>query len=176
MMKKVTAVLLSTMIGSSLYAGNYDTETKGFLGLEIGAATVEGERLYDYNHKGDAVEYGLRFGAQSSDWRATFAFDYFDSSSDDQNVEKGLFLIDYFFFESDADSISVKPFIGANVGLINYESTGVDATDFIYGGQAGIVVGVGESVDLDLGYRYSLSGSEKVNNLGSIVFGLNYLY
>jgi len=175
MMKKVAAVLLSTIIGSSLYAGNYDTNTKGFLGLEVGAATVEGERLNDYNHKGDAIEYGIRFGAKSDDWRATFAFDYFDSSSDDQNVEKGLFLIDYFFFDTDS-SISVKPFIGANVGLVNYESTGVDATDFIYGGQAGILLGIAESIDLDLSYRYSLSGSERINNLGSIVFGLNYLY
>jgi hypothetical protein len=35
---------------------------------------------------------------------------------------------------------------------------------------------VGESIDLDLSYRYSLSGSERVNDLGSIIFGLNYLY
>ena len=174
-MKKIAAVLLSTMIGSSLYAGNYNTGTKGFLGLEVGAATVDGERLNDY-HKGSAVEYGLRFGAENNDWRATFAFDYFDSGSDDQNVEKGLFLVDYFFFESDSSSVSIKPFIGANAGLINYESTGVDATDFIYGGQAGVVFGMNENLDLDLSYRYSLSGSEKVNNLGSIVFGLNYLY
>ena len=175
MIKKMAMVLLSTVIGTSLYAGNYDTGTKGFIGLEVGAATVDGERFGGVFHEGDAVEYGIRFGAQSDEWRATFAFDYFDSSSDDQNVEKGLFLIDYFFFDSDS-TISVKPFIGANVGLINYESTGVDATDFIYGGQAGILFGMGESIDLDLSYRYSLSGSDRVNNLGSIVFGLNYLY
>jgi len=175
MIKKMAIVLVSTVLGSSLYAGNYDTATKGFIGLEVGAATVDGQRLNDKSHEGSGVEYGLRFGAQSEDWRATFTFDYFDSSGDDQNVEKGLMLIDYFFIKNDSE-LNIRPFIGANVGLINYESTGVDATDFIYGGQAGVVVGVGESVDLDLSYRYSLSGSEKVNNLGSIVFGLNYLY
>ena len=174
MVRKVAAVLLSTMIGSSLYAGNYDTNTKGFLGLEVGAATVDGDRL-DGKHKGDAVEYGLRFGAQSNEWRATFAFDYFNSDSDDQKVEKGYLMVDYFFLQSDSE-LKVRPFIGANVGLINYESTQVDATDFIYGGQAGVVVGVGENVDLDLSYRYSLSGSDNVNDLGSIVFGFNYLY
>ena len=174
MIKKVTAVLLSTMIGSTLYAGNYDTGTKGFLGLEVGAATVDGDTLLG-KHTGDAVEYGLRFGAQSNEWRATFAFDYFNSDSDDQNVEKGYLMVDYFFLQSDSE-LNVRPFVGANVGLINYESTQVDATDFIYGGQAGVVVGVGENVDLDLSYRYSLSGSDKVNDLGSIVFGFNYLY
>ena len=174
-MKKVAAVLLSTIIGSSLYAGNYDANAKGFLGLEVGAATVDADRFGGFTHEGDAVEYGIRFGAQSDVWRATFAFDYFDSSSDDQNVEKGLLMVDYFLFTSDTE-YKVRPFVGANVGLINYESTGIDATDFIYGGQAGVIVGVGENIDLDLSYRYSLSGSEKVNNLGSIIFGLNYLY
>ena len=172
MIKKMAIVLMSTVIGTSVYAGNYDTETKGFLGIELGAATVEGERLNDFNHAGSAVEYGIRFGAQSQEWRATFAFDYFDSSSDDQNVEKGFLMVDYFLFNNEG----IRPFIGGNVGLINYESTGVDATDFVYGGQAGVIYGVNESLDIDLSYRYSLSGSTRVNNLGSIVFGLNYLY
>jgi len=172
MIKKMAIVLMSTVIGTSLYAGNYDTVTKGFIGLEVGAATVDGERLGGVFHQGDAVEYGLRFGAQSDEWRATFAFDYFSSDSDDQNVEKGFLMVDYFLFNSD----NIRPFVGANVGLINYESTLVDATDFVYGGQAGVVVGLGESIDLDLSYRYSLSGSDRVNDLGSIIFGLNYLY
>ncbi len=172
MIKKMAMVLMSAIIGTSLYAGNYDTGSKGFIGLEVGAATVDGERLGGIFHQGDAVEYGLRFGAQSDEWRATFAFDYFDSSSDDQNVEKGFLMVDYFLFNSD----NIRPFVGANVGLINYESTLVDATDFVYGGQAGVIVGLGENIDIDLSYRYSLSGSERVNDLGSIVFGLNYLY
>ena len=172
MIKKMAIVLMSAVIGTSLYAGNYDAGTKGFLGIELGAGTVQAERLNDFNHEGSAVEYGIRFGAQSQEWRATFAFDYFDSSSDDQNVEKGLFMIDYFLLNRNG----IRPFVGANTGLINYESTGVDATDFIYGGQVGVIVNVLDSMDLDLSYRYSLSGSTQVNNLGSIVFGLNYLY
>ncbi len=175
MVKKIVAVLLGTMIGSSLYAGNYDVGTKGFLGLEFGAATVEGERLNEFNHKGDAVEYGIRFGAQSDEWRATFAFNYFDSSEDDQNVEKGFLMVDYFFF-SNKSEFDIRPFIGGNIGIVNYESTGVDTTDFVYGGQAGVVVGLGESFDIDVSYRYSLSGSDQINELGSVVFGLNYLY
>jgi len=166
---------MSMMIGSSLYAAGHNDKVQGFLGLEVGVATVQGERLNDYNHQGDAVEYGVRLGALSDEWRATFTFDYFDSTRDDQNVEKSLFLLDYFFFESDS-VIGVRPFIGANVGLINYESTGVDVNSFVYGGQAGILFRVDESVDLDVSYRYSLPRSEHVNNLGSIVFGFNYLY
>ena len=175
-MRKTAAILMGVMLSSFVYAGNSDADSKGFLGLEFGAATVEGERLNDFNHQGSAVEYGLRLGAQNDEWRATFVFDYFDSTDDDQNVEKGLLLVDYFFFENDESGMSVRPFIGGNVGLVNYESTGVDATDFVYGGQGGVVIGVNENIDFDLSYRYSLSGSEQINNMGSLVFGFNYLY
>ena len=175
MMKKMAMVLVGTLIGTSLYADNYGTDAKGFVGLEVGAGTVDAERLNEEFHSGDAVEYGVRFGAQSDEWRATFAFDYFDSSSDDQNIEKGLLMVDYFVFQDESD-FRIRPFIGANVGVVNYESTGVDVTDFTYGGQAGMIVGVGDNLDLDLSYRYSLSGSERINDLGSVVFGFNYLY
>ena len=175
MVKNVVAVLIGTLISSSVYAGNYDMQSKGFLGAELGYATVDGQKAGGAFHEGSALEYGLRFGAQSNEWRATFLFDYFNSTDDDQSVEKGFLMIDYFLFESES-SINIRPFVGANVGLINYESTLVDTTDFVYGGQAGVAFGINENIDLDLSYRYSLSGSERVNDLGSIVFGLNYLY
>jgi len=173
MMKKVVAVLLSTLIGSSLYAGNYDTETKGFLGLEIGAGNVDGDRLDGLKHNGSAVEYGLRLGAQNEEWRATFVLDYFDSSSDDQTMQKAYGMVDYFFTGSDS---LIRPFIGGNIGYAHYESTLVDANGLLYGAQAGVVVGVDENIDLDLSYRYSLMQVDAVNNTGSIVFGFNYLY
>jgi len=173
MVKKVAIVLLSTIIGNSLYAGNYDTNTKGFLGLEVGAATVDGDRSDGLKHNGKAVEYGLRLGAQNEEWRATFALDYFNSGSDDQKMQKGYGMVDYFFTGSDS---TVRPFVGANVGYAHYESTLVDANGLLYGGQAGVVVGVSANIDLDLSYRYSLMQVNAVNNTGSIVFGFNYVY
>ena len=173
MMKKIVAVLLGTMIGSSLYAGNYDTNTKGFLGLEIGAGSVDGDRSDGLKHNGNAAEYGLRIGAQNEEWRATFALDYFNSNSDDQIMQKGYGMVDYFFMGSDA---AIRPFVGANAGYAHYESTLVDANGFLYGAQAGIVFGIGENIDLDLSYRYSLMQVNTVNNTGNIVFGFNYVY
>lgn len=174
MIKKMVMVLISTLMGTSLYAGNYDTNTKGFIGLEVGYGTVEGDTSGAFKHQGDAVEYGLRLGAQNDEWRATFSGTYFDSGSDDQSVQKFLGMVDYFLF-SESD-MKVRPFIGANVGYGRYESTFVDTTGFLYGGQAGFVVGVGDNIDLDLSYRYILFESEAVNSAGNIVFGLNYVY
>ena len=168
-------VLISSLIGTTLYAGKYNTSTKSFIGLEVGAATVDGDRSNGFKHQGSAVEYGVKLGAQSDEWRATFSLDYFNSTTDDQTVQKGLGMIDYFFFTSDSE-MNIRPFIGANVGYGRYESTLVDATGLVYGGQAGVVVGVRDNIDIDLSYRYTLFQSTAVNSSGNIVFGLNYIY
>ncbi len=176
MVKKIETVLLCTALSSSVYAGNV-SEAKGFMGLEVGAATVQadvGGFFAEPDYDGDAVEFGLRLGAQTNEWRTMFVFDYYDSSDDDQNMEKGFLMLDYFFLNSDESSF--RPFIGLNVGYANYESTLIEDDGFLYGGQAGFVLNVAETVDLDLGYRYSLSNADALDHTTSIVFGLNYLY
>jgi opacity protein-like surface antigen len=71
---------------------------------------------------------------------------------------------------------SFSPYIGANVGFANYESSFVESDGLIYGGQAGFVVGATENIDIDLGYRYSLSETEELDHIGSFIFAVNYLY
>ncbi len=185
MVKKIAMALLCTTLGSSLYA---DIESaKGFIGLEVGAATIEADAnnayYRDTNHRGSDVEYGLRLGAQTDEWRTMFVFDYFDSDDDNQNYEKGLLSLDYFIFSSDlSDDVSFKPYIGANIGYMNYESDrtlhmfSIDESGLLYGAQAGFVLGVTESIDLDLMYRYSLTDAKHTDNIGSFVFGINYFY
>ena len=176
MVKKIVMVLLCTALGSSLYAENMSTG-KGFMGLEVGYATVQGDvagLLPELDREGDAVEYGLRLGAQTDEWRTILAFDYYDDSDNDQNVEKGYLMVDYFLLQGSESAF--KPFIGLNVGYANYESTLVEDNGFLYGGQAGVVVSVMESIDLDLSYRYSLSDADALDHVGSMVFGINYLF
>jgi opacity protein-like surface antigen len=162
-------------VGSSLYAGNLDANSKGFLGLEVGAGFLDGDRSNGFKHQGSAIEYGLRLGSKSDEWRATFAFDYFNSNKDDQKIEKSYLLIDYLLFTNDS-GLNINPYLGLNVGYMNYESTLVNATGLIYGGQAGIIWGASENIDLDLSYRYSLAKNIAVNNSSGIIFGFNYLY
>lgn len=183
MYKKITSALLcSTVLGSSLYA-----DSEPFVGLEIGYATVQGDvagvfsdaPLRDY--KGDDVEYGIRLGLQNDEWRTTLVYNYFDSTSDghEQNYEKGLLSVDYFFFNTINNPF--KSYIGANVGYINYESTdNIDMNGAVYGAQVGFIYSVTDNVDLDLMYRYSLSNATQddrdasLDHVGSIVFGLNF--
>jgi opacity protein-like surface antigen len=175
MMKKIAMVLLCAIFSSGAYADNDVTVSKGFLGLEVGASMIQGDTFSELRHESTAAEFGLRLGAQTDEWRTMFTLNYLDSDGDDQNVERVSLYVDYFFGGENMD-IMFKPFIGINVGYANYESTGIDSSDFIYGGQVGFVSSVTEEIDLDLSYRYSLSNSDSFDSMGSLTFGFNYFY
>lgn len=172
-MNKVVILLISMVMGTTLYADNGNSI--GFLGLELGAASVQGDILGETKHSSSYdIEYGLRIGAQNDEWRTTFVLDYYSNTKDDQTTQKGLGMVDYFFVHD--REMMFKPFIGFNAGYGRYETTQIDSAGFLYGGQAGVVVSLENNIDLDLSYRYTLMLSDIVNDLGTIVFGFNYVY
>ena len=105
-----------------------------------------------------------------------------------QNYMKGLLSVDYLFSMSEGGESKFKPYLGLNAGYIWYETgdtpNTLDADGFVLGGQAGVIFSVTENIDLDLMYRYSAglnvtddySDTDRVDGIGSIVFGINYLY
>lgn len=182
MVKKIViACVCMAVLGSSLDAREL-TSNKAFIGLEAGYSEVQGERILlpdntSFENTGEDAIFGLRIGAQNEEWRAMLIFDYYDNSDTDQNVEQLLLAVDYFFMGSQYVSTApLSPYIGANVGYANYESSYVEASGLIYGGQAGLIVGATENFDLDFGYRYSLSGTEELDHIGSFIFAVNYIY
>jgi opacity protein-like surface antigen len=185
MVKKILIAGLYVILGSSLYAVE-SSSSKMLLGLEVGAATIKADANTDLlrrnNHKGSDAEYGFRIGAQSDEWRAMFVFNYFNSNSDNQNYEKGLFELDYFILSSDLNDVSFKPYIGANIGYMNYESDrtlymfSIDESGLLYGGQVGLIISITDNVDIDLMYRYSITDAKHTSEIGSFLFGINYVY
>lgn len=185
MVKKIATTLLCTVLGSSLNAGDNSLNTKGLIGFEVGAAKIQADTAFpiESNFKGSGdVEFGVRLGAQNESWRTMFIFDYYDSEDDNQNYEKGLFELDYFIFTTVSDEITFSPYIGINAGYMNYESDGfginesIDESGFLYGGQIGFVFGLGESADLDLTYRYSLTDATQTDHMESFLVGINYIF
>ncbi len=191
MVKKIAMTLLCTVLGTSIYARDDISEAKPFIGLEIGYATVQGDvgrligTMYDY--EGSDIEYGIRIGAKKDEWRTTLSFNYFDSVSSEsdedyaQNYEKYLLSFDYFFLNGNKSNF--QPYLGANLGYINYESDNdIDVSGFLYGAQAGVLFSVADNIDIDIMYRYSLSSATQedhdatFDHIGSIVFGINYVY
>ena len=182
-MKKVLAsALLCAGLGSNVSAGDDIFTSKTFIGLELGysevqgdvGSLVDGEPVIEKNFTGDYdLQYGFRVGAQNESWRTTFIFDYYDSSDNNMNVEQGYFTVDYFILEKES---TLRPYIGLNVGYANYESDYVDDSGFLYGAQAGIVLAAGENINLDIGYRYSLSDIDSMDHIGSVVFAASYIF
>ena len=175
MVKKIGIVLLSTLLGNSLYAANL-SEGEKFIGVEVSISEVQGDGPSDVaNNISNGTSIGLRLGAQNEEWRTMVGLTYFDAEG--RNVERLYGSIDYFFLTSDTgESFVFKPFIGVNVGYANYESTEVDQDGMVYGGQAGVVVNALDNLSIDVGYRYSLSSSPAFDHTGDVVFGFNYQY
>ena len=183
-MRKIAAVFLGMVLSSMLYGENY-SEGKKFLGLEVGAAQIQGgvyldpldPFTYDQFYEGSGVAFGLRLGAQNDKYRTTLVYNYYDNVDEDQNLQLGLVTIDYYVISTEASSVTIKPFIGLNIGYMGYESTFVDESDFMYGGQAGVLVNVSDRIDIDLSYRYSLTYEAiSMDHFGVLMLGVNYLY
>ncbi|HHD79942.1 MAG TPA: hypothetical protein ENK98_09995 [Epsilonproteobacteria bacterium] len=171
MVKKIGMVLLCTMFGSSLYAEQI-VDNQKFIGVEVSITEVQGEQPGDTSR---GQSYGLRVGAQNEKWRTMFTLNYFDSG--EHNVEKLFLSVDYFFMKTDVyDSYALQPYLGLNLGYMNFESIGINANGFVYGMQGGMVLDMTEKIGLDLGYRYSLSSANELDHTGDVVFGINYQY
>jgi opacity protein-like surface antigen len=175
MKHSIAVLLLGTALTGNLLADEF-AQSERIIGLEVGASTIQadtGGYLGESDHDGSSAEFGFRLGAQLDTWRVMLILDYFDSSDDDQNYEKGLVSVDYFFPREEE---GVKPYIGLNTGYLNYESTDIDESGFLYGGQLGATYRVKENIDLDVMYRYSLTEADQTDHIQSLVFGLNYIY
>ncbi len=172
MVKKVAIALLCVALGNTVYAREI-TESQKFIGVEVSITEVQGQQPSDTS---DDTSFGVRVGAQNEQWRTMFILNYFDSG--EHNVEKLFLTVDYFFMKTDVyDSYALQPYLGVNVGYMNFESNkGVDADGFVYGMQGGVVLDVTEKVGFDVGYRYSLSSADELDHTGDVVFGLNYQY
>lgn len=178
MMKKmVVAITLS--LGLWTLANAEDTfSSNKFIGVEVGATNLQGDVggiFATQDNKVNGIEYGLKVGAQKDIWRTTLILNFFDK--DDQNTEKFVGTFDYFFLnKNDNVTQTIEPYFGLNIGYVNYESTGIDESGVLYGGQAGFIVNMTDSVDVDLSYRYSLSTADSFDHSGSVILGLNYFY
>ena len=189
-------------IGLEIGSTKIDSSTKVFL-TDDEDDIIGDPAKYD---GGSEIEYGIRIGAEKDEWRTTLLYSYYNNDDEgiEETMHKGSLLLDYFIWSSNSIDYNVKPYIGLNVGYMSYEASGdllgegnqvyADDSGLFYGAQAGIAMTISEVVQLDLSYRYSLiamddSEDEKylgsdewlnsvnsLDNMGSIVFSVNYFY
>jgi len=170
-------ILLTIIAFSGVILSQDEFSSERFLGIEAGYGTVQSRNVIGVPKSDRGVEFGFRLGSQNKEWRTTLSAHHFNKNS--QQYFRTLLTIDRFLWSSfyETDRVMFKPYIGGHVGWLKYEE-GKAITDdgFLYGGQVGLAWNVLEEVDFDLGYRYSFSDVKKVDDIGSIVFAVNYLY
>ena len=146
-----------------------------FVGLEISGiidSEAEGKST-------SGMAFGLRFGAQNIDWRTMAILERYPNTSDGNSYYRGLLQLDYFFFGQDKlmiDTYGIRPYAGLNAGLISLDTDTDNVKSLTYGAQIGATMSVTNNIDVDLGYKYNLSSSDRIDHTSGITFGLNYKY
>jgi len=185
MWKKFLLAVL-TVGATGVFAGDFDTEanpSKVFIGVQGGYSWVQGTHKKsatdpspDYNYKTSGLSYGLRLGAQNSEWRTMVTFDRF--KNDEVGYLLGQIHADYLLHFLDGyTEMGIKPFLGVNGGYGNYEAKGgVSENGFTYGGEAGVIFDATENIDVDVAFQYTLSSAKAFDHVGSVKLGINYKY
>ncbi len=155
MKKIIVALVLLSM--TTLFANEYDT----FVGIEYGQNKADWS-----SGSGDNTDtYGVRAGFVDDNTRIYLVFDYLDPD-EPAGVDELVYLTTINFEAKTtpyklAEWLQPSFFLGGHIGLIKYEQEttliDIDETGALYGAQAGILFGLSSSIDLEIGYRYSLS-------------------
>ncbi len=168
-------ILLTMLTLNSLVLAQEFTSER-FLGIEVGYGEVSSKNVIGVDQENKGVEFGFRVGAQNDEWRTTVSGHNFNKNG--QKYFRTMLAFDRFIWTSlyKTDRIIFKPYLGGHVGWLKYSDKNIEENGFIYGAQAGLAWNVLKEVDFDLGYRYSFSDLKRVDDIGSVVFAVNYLY
>ncbi len=147
-----------------------------FVGFEISPLTTVTADGF-----GDAsMSYGLRFGAQNTEWRTMAVLEKMGSNDDNNDYVRGLLQLDYFFLGMDnlmLDTYAIRPYVGINAGIASVDTAYQKSLKTLtYGAEAGASMNLTNQLDLDVSYRYNLHSSEYVDSIGTATIGLHYKY
>jgi len=169
-------IFLATLLALTLSHASDEFSSERLLGIEVGYSDLN----TNFNGSDTTIrsaEFGLKIGAQNDEWRTTLAGNFFTKNG--HKYQKVMLQFDRFVWASlyETDDIVFKPYLGGHIGWMKYtDDFSINDNGMVYGGQAGLAWNVLNEVDFDLGYRYSLTDIDNVDNIGAVVFGVNYIY
>jgi len=170
-------VLLTIILFTATMSATEEFSSERFLGIEAGYGEISAQNKIGATIKNKGIEFGFRLGAQNDEWRTTISAHNFNKNG--QKYFRTMLQFDRFLWTNlyKTDNIIFKPYIGGHIGWLKYMSDHNDNDNgLIYGGEVGIAWNVLREVDFDFGYRYSFSNINKIDDIGSMVFAVNYLY
>ena len=154
------------------FAISQDVNLERFFGLELGYERVKEKNVIDALESDNGIEFGLKTGVQSYEWRTIVSGHFF--KKDSQEYSKAILSFDRFVGVGlyETEDIIMKPYIGLHTGWLNLSKT----NGLIYGVEAGVVWALSDGVDIDFGYRFSSSEVDRVDNLNSLSLSINYIF
>ena len=155
--------------------GSYSFLEGPFVGVE--ASGIVSSKADNLSTSG--LSFGLRFGAQNTEWRTMAILENFSSSDDYNNYVRALLQLDYYFLGMDnlmIDSYAIRPYAGLNAGGISLDTKSDNVKTLTYGAQVGATMNITSQIDLDVGYRYNLSASDRIDHTTGLSVGLHYKY
>jgi len=167
----------TTEPAASVPVGTGYSYTEGpFVGLELNGVTASDAD----GISASGASFGLRFGAQNIDWRTMAILERFSNNGEANAYTRGLLQLDYFFLGQDKlmiDTYGIRPYAGLNAGLLSLDtSSNENIKSLTYGAQLGATMNITNNIDFDLGYRYNLSSSERIDHTSGITAGIHYKY
>jgi len=169
-------IFLASLLALTLSHATDDFSSERLLGIEVGYGNVNTTTGGASNTYKDP-EYGFRIGAQNEEWRTTLSANFM--RTDGMNYKRVMLQFDRFVWASlyKRDNIIFKPYLGGHIGWMKYtDDLSVKDNGMVYGAQAGVTWNVLNEVDFDLGYRYSVTDMKTIDSIGSLTFGMNYIY
>jgi opacity protein-like surface antigen len=178
MLKRVLMLLMVFGLVLGVHAGDYEMEAesgKVFLGVQASRAWVQGTHKTDLNYATSGWGYGVRVGAQNSEWRTLISVDKLNNGK--VSYERAELHTQYLFALPQMTEMGWHPFLGLNGGYANYEAEGgINENGIMYGGEVGVVFDLNDQVDIDLSYQYSMSRAAAFDHVGNLGIGINYKY
>ncbi len=155
--------------------GSYSFLEGPFVGLE--ASGVLSSKADSLSTSG--ISFGLRFGAQNTEWRTMAILESYSNGDDYNDYIRALLQLDYYFLGLDnimIDSYAIRPYAGLNAGGISLDTKSANIKTVTYGAQVGATMNLTNQIDLDVGYRYNLSASDRIDHTTGLSVGVHYKY
>ena len=169
--KALVRLIVGGLLSSSLFAGDYTYNIKSLVGFEGGYTKIDVENdnpnpAYKGIHRYKSGEAGIKIGAQSDNYRLFLSGRYyFPKSGYDYLTTAGIEFQYLFNFSKVANF-----FLGANTGIFMSRFKGYGenfyrkVSNSYIGGDAGFNIHLGETLDLEIGGRYSKLNISNIKN------------
>jgi hypothetical protein len=163
-------IVLVTFLFTTIFAQE-DLEQFPFIGVTLATHSIDFNSITDASSQNETV-LGLRYGKQTLDWRTVFTI---SGNSDFQSfaVEIDKILLDDLFGMPE-----IRPYLGATVGYLHYDTiSSLDSDGFYYGGNFGFLIYATANIDVDLSYHYyKVSDLDPVDTMQGANLSLHYFF